>query len=328
MSPKSKGRAIKGISGSDRFGYRPSREVRLDASNVPYQIGQTERQRLLDKIRYDQLERQWRTARFEQGREGWHSFGNKDLPIERYRHDIMKTIATNRISLLAGETGSGKSTQLAQYALEMGYDRIVYLQPRRVTTDGISERIEAELSQQFTDRGLAMPEHLIGMAHSERSTLHSESIIQVMTSAVFKKRAPELREQWQDERVLIVADEVHEGNIETEFAIATAAELMTDHESWNMVLMSATLNEKEIQDAYTPINGKPIPSIAVEGRPHTIEQLERPDKSVIDVFAEECLESGNKTMIFTDGKRSVKAIQEEIEARYGDRVKVLVLLQK
>ena len=316
------------MSGSDRFGYRPSREVTSDASNAPYNIRQTERQKLLDKIHYDQLERQWRSIRFEQGREGWHDFGNKELPIERYRHDIMKMIATNRISLLAGETGSGKSTQLAQYALEMGYDRIVYLQPRRVTTDAITERIEAELGGQFEERGIDMPEHLVGMAHSERSTLRPDSVIQVMTSAVFKKRAPELREQWQGERVLIVADEVHEGNIETEFAVATAAELMTERESWNMVLMSATLNEKEIQDAYTPINGKLIPSITVEGRPHNIEQYERPDKSVIDVFAEECFESGTKTLIFTDGKRSVNSIKEEIEGRYGTRVKVLVLHSK
>ena len=193
MSPRSRIRATKRMSGSDRFGYRPSREVTSDASNAPYNIRQTERQKLLDKIHYDQLERQWRSIRFEQGREGWHDFGNKELPIERYRHDIMKMIATNRISLLAGETGSGKSTQLAQYALEMGYDRIVYLQPRRVTTDAITERIEAELGGQFEERGIDMPEHLVGMAHSERSTLRPDSVIQVMTSAVFKKRAPELR---------------------------------------------------------------------------------------------------------------------------------------
>lgn len=128
--------------------------------------------------------------------------------------------------------------------------------------------------------------------------------------------------------MLIVADEVHEGNIETEFAIATAAELMTDHATWNMVLMSATLNEQEIQDAYTPINGRPIPSLTVEGRPHAIEQHERPGKSVVDVFAEECLETGRKTLIFTDGKRSIETIVDELNARFGDTVKVLVLHSK
>lgn len=312
----------------DRFGYRPYPEKRPHELAHLHNEGQTEKQRVLDKIRYDQMERSWRLQRIEQGREGWHGFGNKELPIESHRQDIMKTVATNRISLLAGETGSGKSTQLAQYALEMGYDRIVYLQPRRVTTDSISERIELELAEQFKERSIEMPEHLVGMAHSERATLHDDSVIQVMTSGVFKKRAPQLRDEWQDERVLIVADEVHEGNIETEFAIATAAELMTDRESWNMVLMSATLNKEEIQEAYQAINGKPIPSVTVEGRPYAIEAHDRPGKSVVDVFAEDCFEDGNKTMIFTDGKRSVRAIIDELEARFGDTIKALPLHSK
>ncbi len=328
MSPKSRVRSTRSRGHFDRFGYRPSPAKHVPAANVPYEARGSERQQLLDKIKYDRLERTWGAQRIDKGREGWHGFGNKELPIERYRHDIMRMVATNRISLLAGETGSGKSTQLAQYALEMGYDRIVYLQPRRVTTDAISERIEAELAEQFMQRNMEMPEHLVGMSHSERSTMQPDSVIQIMTSAVFKMRAPELREQWKDERVLIVADEVHEGNIETEFAVATAAELMTDHEQWNMVLMSATLNEAEIQDAYMPINGRKIPSVSVEGRPHTIEQHERPEKTVLDVFAEECREDDGKTIVFTDGKRSVKQIMDELVARYGDSVKVLPLHSK
>jgi HrpA-like RNA helicase len=186
MSPRSKVRPDRRPQGVDRFGYRPSAAPSSRDQNMPYKIGQTDRQKLLDNITYHRLDRQWRCARIEKGREGWHSFGNKELPIERYRHDIMRMIATNRISLLAGETGSGKSTQLAQYALEMGYDRIVYLQPRRVTTDAISERIEGELKEQFDAKLIEFPEHLVGMAHSERSTLSDDSVIQIMTSAVFK----------------------------------------------------------------------------------------------------------------------------------------------
>lgn len=322
MSPQSKKR-----TGGDRFGYRPSEERR--PAVLPQERGRSARQELLDKIHFDQLERKWRQERIEKGREGWHGFGNRDLPIERYRHDIMRMIAANRISLLAGTTGSGKTTQLAQYALEMGYDHIVYLQPKRVLTDNIADRLEYELSGQFADRGLDMPDRLVGMAHSERATLREHSVIQVMTSAVFKKRAPELRHEWKDKRVLIVADEIHEANIETEFAVAMAAELMTEQSAWNMVLMSATPNIDEIQSAYSPINGKRVPNITVEGRPHAITYHETPDRTVVDVFFEECLESGNKTLIFTDGKRSLKAIRDEIERRAPNgRVRVLLLHSK
>lgn len=316
-------------SGDARFGYRPSPEVRKLPIDFPHQLGQLDRRRRLDGLNFDHLQKQWRSKRIERGREGWHDFGNKDLPIEKYKHDIMRMVASNRISLLAGETGSGKSTQLAQYALEMGYDRIVYLQPRRVITDNISERIEAELTEQFEAKSLDMPDHLVGMAHSERATLRDDSIIQIMTSGVFKKRASSLVDDWKSEKVLVVADEVHEGNIETEFSIATAAEIMTDQSNWNMVLMSATMNEAEIQNAYAPINGRKVPSITVEGRPHEIEQHNRPAANPVDVFFDECVDEGNKTLIFTDGKRSIGAMSKEIERRMGKRkIKILSLHSK
>lgn len=327
MSPVSKKPRAK-KTGDARFGYRASPARRSSEQLFPHQAGLAERQRLLDAVHFDQLERRWRSDRIEKGREGWHGFGNKNLPIDKYRHDIMKMVATNRISLLAGETGSGKSTQLAQYALEMGYDRIVYLQPRRVTTDNIADRLEEELTQQFEDKGLAMPKSLVGMAHSERTTMRDDSIIQVMTSAVFKKRAPELQDKWRNERVLIVADEVHEGNIETEFSVATAAEMMTEQPSWNMVLMSATLNEGEVQDAYGVLNGHKIPQITVEGRPHSIQQHECAQDTVTDVFEKECFQQGNKTLIFTDGQRSLKAIKSKLESQFGSSVRVLLLHSK
>src|SRR5690606_12829746 len=110
---------------------------------------------------------------------------------------------------------------------------------------------------------------------------------------------------------------------------ATGAELMSTQENWNMVLMSATMNEEEIQQAYAPINGRRIPSITVEGRPHNIEQHQKPDSNPVDVFFEECLPDGNKTLIFTDGKRSIKALTKEIEDRAGDKkVRVLPLHSK
>ncbi len=328
MSPQSHFRP--GASGDARPGYRatPASHRRAEGTGLDYQHGAKDKQRTLERFRLRNLERAWRQERYEKGREAWSDLGNRQLPIQRKKHEIMQMLSANRISLLAGETGSGKSTQLAQYALEMGYDRVVYLQPRRVTTDNIADRIEYELREQFAAKGIEYPESLVGAMHSERSTATPDSIVQVMTSAVYKKRAAELEEEWGGEKVLIVADEVHEANIETEFAIATAAEQMERQLGWNMVLMSATLNEDEIQDAYSGLNGSAIPSVTVEGRPHYIEQHERADQTVVEIFAEECLPDGHRTLIFTDGKRSLNAIRDELERQHGESVEVLLLHSK
>lgn len=192
-------------SGADRFGYRPQPDNAKSIFATRDQ-SKSDRQKLLDSVLKPRREKNWQEIRAKHGHEAWHSFGNKELPIENHRDEIMQMIDENRISLLAGETGSGKSTQLAQYALEMGYDRIVYLQPRRVTADGIGDRLDEELTTQFAERNLSKPEHLVGVSHSGRSTVRPDSVIQVMTSAVFARRATELREEWRDERVLVVAD--------------------------------------------------------------------------------------------------------------------------
>ncbi len=302
----------------DYFGYRPKPAQRQDTGMYSHIQGQYDKQETINKIRFEERRRGWREQNAKLGREGWEDFGNKELPIDPRKSEIMMMLDENRISLLEGETGCGKSTQLAQYALEMGYDHIVYLQPRRVTVDNIAERIDEELTEQFAQKGLEKPDDLVGMAHSERTTMTEDSAIQVMTSAVFKKRGPELQEAWQDKKVLIVADEIHEGNIETEFAVGMSAEMMTEQPNWNMTLMSATMDKAPIQRAYQSINEGAIPSVKVEGRPHNIEYNEVSDKNVVEVFSEECYEDANKTLIFTEGKRAMGAIENELRRQHPD----------
>jgi HrpA-like RNA helicase len=305
------------ITASDRFGYRPTPDTRPAQPSFSHLEGQASKRRLLERIQRDQQHRRWAEENKQLGREGWTDFGNHQLPAWHYKQEVMSMVATNRISILGGETGSGKSTQLAQWALEMGYDHVVYLQPRRVTTDNIADRIDEELTEQFAKKQLEKPDHLVGVAHSERSTIREDSVVQVMTSAVFTRRAPELSEKWQGKKVLIVADEIHEANIETEFAVATAAEMMQEQPSWSMALVSATVNSEEIRRAYTAINEKPIPEITIEGRPHEIAYHERPDKTIVDVYDEVAVDA-NKTLIFTDGKRSIDAITKELQRRHPD----------
>lgn len=314
------------MASNDRFGFRPTPAVRPPSSGYDHSPGRDAKQKMLQKIQSDRLRRQWTHENATRGREGWVGFGNRDLPAWHYKQEVMDMVATNRVSILGGETGSGKSTQLAQWALEMGYDHVVYLQPRRVTTDNIADRIDEELTEQFEKKRINKPENLVGVAHSERSTIKQDSVIQVMTSAVFTRRAPELSRQWRDKKVLIVADEIHEANIETEFAVATAAEVLQDKPNWNMTLVSATVNSNEIRQAYTTLNDKQIPSITIEGRPHTIDYHERPNQTVADVY-DEVIENANKALIFTDGKRSIAAIKAEIQRRHPE-ARILVLHSK
>lgn len=236
-----------------------------------------------------------------------YDLGNKELPAFKHKTEILNTIEENRITLLTGPTGCGKTTQLAQFALEAGYERVVVLLPRRINVDNNGERIEDELAEQL---GRERASRLVGMAHSERTTIRDESTIQLMTSGTFIKKLPDAAEKWVDEKVLIIADEIHENNLETEFAAAHAVRQVEENDSWRVVFASATPDKATLTKSYQAINGAEVPVVEIEGRPHELAYMEEPEMDIVQAYhAHNAGEQ--KTLMFVDGKRSIdEAISE------------------
>ena len=212
-------------------------------------------------------------------RRTYNDLGNKDLSIYTDKPKIFDMIRDSQISMLAGATGSGKSTQIGQYGLEMGYKKIIYLEPRVLLADNLSARIAEELSGQLGD---GVGESLVGVRHSERSTGYGKQI-EVMTSGTFMRVAHEL-EQYVDEPVLIVGDEIHEKDFETELAVAVAVQRLQAQSKWRLCLVSATLDSPSIREAYTEANGTEIPLVSVEGRPHELQVIEEPELTAAEAY--------------------------------------------
>src|SRR3954468_22949293 len=72
-----------------------------------------------------------------------------DLPVSQRRDDIARAIEANQVVIVAGETGSGKTTQLPKILLELGYSSIGHTQPRRIAARTIAERIAEELGSEL-----------------------------------------------------------------------------------------------------------------------------------------------------------------------------------
>ena len=148
-----------------------------------------------------------------------YDLGDKELPAYKHKAEILDTLSENKISWLCGPRGSGKTTQTAQYALER-FDRVVVLMPRRVIVDNVTEYVEQSLRGQL---GKQYPDHLVGKIHGRATEATPDTRLCFMTAATFTKKLEQLSGDWHDEKTLVLVDEIHEANLEMEFATALAA---------------------------------------------------------------------------------------------------------
>ncbi len=247
----------------------------------------------------------------------FENLGNRELPVWKKKAEIQRTIRDNQVSMIEGPTGSGKSTQLAQYALEMGYKKIVYLEPRIPLADNVSDRFIQELNEQLGD---GSGDQLVGVRHSERSTGHGK-VIEAMTPDTFLRVYSEIAEQYSNEPVLFVGDEIHEKDFPTELGVAVVAESLPDHPKWRLCVMSATLDAQPIQEAYGAKLGRNVPLVSIEGRPFELEMIEEPELTMDEAYSK-YRDSHTKAQLFTAGKGEISDISTEIYKHRYPRTRV------
>ncbi|RKS67975.1 ATP-dependent helicase HrpA [Motilibacter peucedani] len=187
-----------------------------------------------------------------------------DLPVSQRRDDILAAIRDNQVVIVAGETGSGKTTQLPKMCLELGRGvrgTIGHTQPRRIAARAVAERIAEELGQElgesigfkvrFTDRG------------------GSDSLVKVMTDGIL------LAELQNDRDLLaydtIIIDEAHERSLNIDFLLGYLKQLLPRRPDLKVVVTSATIDTERFSQHF---DGAPV--VEVSGRTFPVETRYRP----------------------------------------------------
>ncbi|MGI9339621.1 MAG: helicase-related protein, partial [Psychrobacter sp.] len=137
--------------------------------------------------------------------------------------------------------------------------------------------------------------------------------IEVMTPGTYLRVMHEL-DEYEDKPVLVIGDEIHERNFELELAVAASVEEIRDHPKWRLMLVSATLDSNSIHEAYSEINGRPIPIVSAEGRPHELEQIEEPDMTAVEALKHYISKGHKKALLFTAGKQEIRDYTDEIRS--------------
>jgi ATP-dependent helicase HrpA len=198
------------------------------------------------------------------------------LPVHEKHDEIVSLIRSERVVILSGETGCGKTTQLPLFCLEAGRGvkgKIGCTQPRRVAAQTLFRFVESQFEPEFRNR--------VGYKVRFDEKLDEECIIKFMTDGILVAEASTdpLLSQYDT----IILDEVHERSVNIDLLLGFLKMLLSQRDDLHIVIASATLNT-ELFSRY--FNNAPV--ITIEGRLYPVEIIYRP---AIELWKGESIDS-------------------------------------
>jgi ATP-dependent helicase HrpA len=245
------------------------------------------------------------------------------LPVSARRDDLLAAIREHQVVVVAGETGSGKTTQLPKMCLELGLGvrgAIAHTQPRRLAARTVAQRIADELevplggavgyAVRFDDRG------------------SEATLIRLVTDGLLLaeiRRDPLLRRY-----DTVIVDEAHERSLNIDFLLGCLHRILPRRPDLKLIITSATIDPERFSKHFGD-----APIIEVSGRTYPVEVRYRPpaeDEEPLDALAdtvEELLaEHDGDVLAFFSGEREIRDAAELLSGRLGPRVEVLPLYSR
>ncbi|SJM70582.1 ATP-dependent RNA helicase HrpA [Gulosibacter sp. 10] len=254
-----------------------------------------------------------------------------ELPVSQRRDEIAKAIAEHQVVIVAGETGSGKTTQLPKICLELGRTAIAHTQPRRIAARTIAERVAEELGTGVGD--------LVGYQVRFTDESSESTRIKLMTDGIL---LAELRGDRDLRRYdTIIIDEAHERSLNVDFLLGYLRRLLPKRPDLKVIITSATIDPESFSKHFFD-----APIIEVSGRTYPVEVRYRPlvadaedpdaperDRDVFEGIAaaldELEPEDPGDVLVFLPGEREIRdaedAIRGHLRGRRGEFTEVLPL---
>ncbi|MEW2506928.1 MULTISPECIES: ATP-dependent RNA helicase HrpA [unclassified Amycolatopsis] len=233
----------------------------------------------------------------------------EELPVSRLKDEIGKAIAENQVVIVAGETGSGKTTQLPKICLELGRGirgQIGHTQPRRLAARTVADRIASELKTELGD----------AVGYKVRFTDQSgqDTLVKLMTDGI-------LLAEIQTDRMLrqydtLIIDEAHERSLNIDFILGYVKQLLPRRPDLKVIITSATIDPERFSKHFDN-----APIVEVSGRTYPVEVRYRPiidpedpeadpdrdqTQGILDAVAELSAEGPGDILVFLSGEREIR----------------------
>lgn len=227
------------------------------------------------------------------------------LPIAEHADELIGLLRRHQVVIVAGETGSGKSTQLPKLCLAAGRGTaglIGHTQPRRVAARSIADRVAEELGVEVGGA--------VGCTVRFHDRVGPDTVIRVMTDGILLAELQRDRDLRRYDTLII--DEAHERSLNIDFLLGMLRELLPRRPDLTLVITSATIDTERFAAHFSAADGTPAPIVTVGGRTYPVEIRYRPPDEDSDVVQAVCEavddlihEAPGDVLVFLSGEREI-----------------------
>src|SRR6516162_9773598 len=244
-----------------------------------------------------------------------------ELPVSQRKDEIAEVIRDHQVVVIAGETGSGKTTQIPKICLELGRGvdgQIGHTQPRRLAARTVAERIAEELGSPLGEA--------VGYQVRFTDVSADGTLVKLMTDGILLNELARDRDLRRYDTLII--DEAHERSLNIDFILGYLRQLLPRRPDLKVIITSATIDPERFA-AHFAIDDQPAPIIEVSGRTYPVEVRYRPiadperrnteDRDQIQAISDaidELSASGpGDILVFFSGEREIRDTADALKGR-------------
>ncbi|MCL4169167.1 UNVERIFIED_CONTAM: hypothetical protein GTU68_031807, partial [Idotea baltica] len=253
----------------------------------------------------------------------------QELPVSERADDIRELIAENQVVIVAGETGSGKTTQIPKICLSLGLGSrgmIGHTQPRRVAARSVASRIASELNSQLGA--------LVGYQVRFTDKTSPSSLIKLMTDGILLSEIQ--RDRYLNKYECIIIDEAHERSLNIDFLLGYLKELLPLRPDLKVIITSATIDVDRFSQHFDS-----APVIEVSGRTYPVEiryadvdegfdsMTDAVVQNVIDILDSPSISANAPDiLVFFSGEREIREVALALRRAQLRNVEILPLYSR
>ena len=249
----------------------------------------------------------------------------ESLPVSQRKAEIEKLLSEHQVIVVAGETGSGKTTQLPKMCLELGLGNlgtIGHTQPRRIAARSVAARIAEELQTEIGD--------LVGYKVRFNDQISDNTQIKLMTDGILLAEIQ--TDRFLNQYSCLIIDEAHERSLNNDFILGYLKQLLPRRPNLKVIITSATIDVERFSKHF---NNAPI--IEVSGRTYPVEVRYRPVadeedqdqlQGILNAVDELQAEGRGDILIFMNGEREIRYTAEALQKQNLKHTEILPLFAR